>query len=440
MNSVKNAIVTMTLLAVGYGAYVVLSNPLPEDVGELAEGTVWETPEVTAPTTDLGSDSTAPINEPPPLDAPSGTSAVAHTDGTNPGDLTLPQNITNGEVANVTTPPYDDSPVNSTRMPRSSEPIDNELSLTTPAATNVPSAAARQHDAANPNDSNANFYVSHSGGASATDETYPNTNSPEMPLPPPSNDDGAPDPNSLAPQDTLPGGFEDTWQSVQADLVNGQLGTALASLSAWYEEPALTPQQQERLLPLLDQLAGSVIYSRDSFLEPAHVVQNGETLKELAQMYQVPLNFLARVNGIDPPYEIFPGESIKVIRGPFRAEINRRLGQITLFLGRYYAGRFQARVGAELPAEENTYDVVTIEPGLEFFDSRTGQRIARDDPANPYGPVWISLRGNQVTAAHNVGIHVDKGDPKRCCIGVSPGDADDLAAILGPGSSIHVHD
>ena len=49
MNSVKNAIVTMTLLAVGYGAYVVLSNPVPDDVGELADNTAWQSPEVTTP-------------------------------------------------------------------------------------------------------------------------------------------------------------------------------------------------------------------------------------------------------------------------------------------------------------------------------------------------------------------------------------------------------
>ena len=248
-----------------------------------------------------------------------------------------------------------------------------------------------------------------------------------------------PQPTRRLAQDTA-SGFEATWQSVQADLKNGQLGTALAAVSTWFEEPSLTREQEDRLLPLLDQLAGTVIYSRDSFLEPAHVVQNGETLSDLAKLYQVPLEFLARVNGIDAPYEVFPGESIKIVRGPFRAEVSRSRRQITLFLGRYYAGRFPTRLGAELPSEENTYDVVAVEPGLEYFDSRTGRRVSRDDPENPYGPVWISLRGNQITAAHNVGIHVDKGDATRCCISVSPTDAADLAAILGPGSSVHVHE
>ncbi len=38
MNSIKNAIVTITLLAVGYGAYVVLHNPPPADFDPLADG------------------------------------------------------------------------------------------------------------------------------------------------------------------------------------------------------------------------------------------------------------------------------------------------------------------------------------------------------------------------------------------------------------------
>jgi LysM repeat protein len=185
-------------------------------------------------------------------------------------------------------------------------------------------------------------------------------------------------------------------------------------------------------------LAGTVIYSRDSFLEPGHVVQEGENLQDLAQQYQVPVEFLARINGIEPPHQLFPGETIKVVQGPFRAEVNCTERQITLFLGRYYAGRFPARIGPELPPEANTYEVASIEPGLEYFDTRSGNRIAQDDPENPYGTVWISLRGNQITTAHRVGIHVDNGDPQRGCVGVSETDARDLAAILGPGSAIQV--
>ena len=43
----------------------------------------------------------------------------------------------------------------------------------------------------------------------------------------------------------------------------------------------MSPEQAERCLKLLDQLAGTVLYSRESFLLPAHVVQTGETLEDI---------------------------------------------------------------------------------------------------------------------------------------------------------------
>ena len=233
-------------------------------------------------------------------------------------------------------------------------------------------------------------------------------------------------------------GFEETWKAVQANLQKGQLADALFSLTVWYEEPTLSAEQSQRCVQLLDQLAGTVVYSRESFLEPAHVVQEGETLATLAQQYSVPQEFLARINGILPPHQLSPGESLKVVRGPFRAEINRARSEITVFLGRYYAGRFRARLGADLPQGDNLYEVIAKDHGREFFDRRTGDRITREDPRNPYGDRWIGLRGEQITAAHNVGIHVDAGNSDLCCIAVNRVDADDLSAILSIGSRISV--
>ena len=64
--------------------------------------------------------------------------------------------------------------------------------------------------------------------------------------------------------------------------------------------------------------------------------------------------------------------------------------------------------------------------------------MSRDDPSNPYGHRWIGLRGDQITAAHDVGIHVDTGTPEAGCIAVSPVDADDLTAILSVGSRVTI--
>ena len=443
MNSVKNAIVTMTLLAVGYGAYVVLSNPVPEDLGELADGSVWAPPEVTTPETSLDAEgSLSSLEAPPPL---SGDGTLLN-EGAPADSPTVAVQLPSNDVDGYGPPSEIDRPT-STDLPATSaaDSSTGGLSLATPQGASPPARSDEgRFDPPSNNvetDAGANFYVSRSADPTPDTDAYPTTSAPETPW---SDPNGAPGSTALSTEPVSPAdddsltGFERTWQTAQADLRSGQLGSALAALSAWYEEASLTPAQENRLLPLLDQLAGTVIYSRDSFLEPAHVVQQGETLDELSRQYQVPLEFLARINGIEAPYEVYPGESLKVIRGPFRAEVSQGRGQITLFLGRYYAGRFQARVGAQLPPQEATYDVVSIDPGLEYFDPQTGNRIARDAAENPYGGLWISLRGHQITAAHDVGIHIDGGDPERCCVAVSPADGQDLAAILGPGSSVTV--
>jgi hypothetical protein len=433
VNSVKNAIVTMTLLAVGYGAYVVLSNPVPEDVGDLADASAWQAPEVTTPATEAGLDASVDsITEPPPLGIAGENSDMAPS----ADQVALPDNSAQ-DSANPSLPSPAQSADNGSEQPATSValPGHNNPAATNPAAQNSPLLPDTRHDVTVTDDSNANYYVSRSTATPPNTGTEPATAATD-PTVPASN--GPVNTQAQSLPTAASGGFESAWLAAQADLQNGQLGAALGALSAWYDNTSLTKEQQDRLTILLDQLAGTVLYSRDSFLESPHVVQQGETLQGLAQQYQVPVDFLARINGVDPPLEVAEGESIKVLRGPFRAEISRGRGVITLFLGPNYAGRFQARIGAEVPSDENTYTVVAVEPGLEFFDSQTGNRIGRGHPDNPYGSVWISLRGNQITAAHNVGIHVDRGDPKRCSIGVSEVDAHDLAAILGSGSTIHV--
>jgi LysM repeat protein len=438
VNSVKNAIVTMTLLAVGYGAYVVLSNPVPDDLGEMADGSVWQTPDVTTPDTDSNGELAAVSTDgPPPLtgidvDRTSSPSDVSPPEGTQ----TSPPEIASPWPAPTTAPPSETEPPRTT----SGIPANSANSANDAAVAGSPAAAPTT-------DPQENFYVSQSGSELSQDDAYPTTSAASMPLhaanaeaPPTATDDG----NAEWADPTVSGEagspeFETEWQAAQADLRSGQLAAVLGTLSAWYDEPSLSAAQRDRLIPLLDQLAGTVIYSSDSFLEPGHVVQQGETLQDMAQQYHVPVGFLARINGIELPAELVPGETIKVLQGPFRAEVELGPGQITLYLGRYYAGRFPARIGPDLPSATNSYEVASIEPGLEYFDTRSGNRIAPDDPNNPYGSVWISLRGNQITTAHRVGIHVDNGDPKRGCIAVSPTDANDLAAILGPGSAIQVN-
>lgn len=471
MNSVKNAIVTMTLLAVGYGAYVVLSTPAPEDFDAVA-GDDWNTPSVSIPgeseisveIPDASQDTATALVEnvqgqaaaefaPPPLDPSEYAQAETPLNG---GDF--------GSPAVAPEPTYEstDGYGASDRYASDSLVADGgdypsgQDSYDAPPSANFPPGGSDDPNALENQDAGeGGSYYTRAAAADresydGSEPSYPATSAPDFPFPgamtPPAN--YASDDESLAvdtgaiPVDPSnnDSGFETSWQSVQADLAGGQYGNALMTLSAWYGAPSLTTEQRERCQGTLDQLAGTVIYSRESFLEPAHVVGPRETLDEIAKKYQVSAEFLARLNGIEAPYELYAGESLKVLQGPFHAEVNRSSGELTLFLGGHYAGRFPVRIGKELPIGENEFEVATVVPGREFFDQRSGVRVGPDRPENPYGNRWIGLRGDKITAAHHVGIHVDTGHPDRCCLGVSQVDAEDLAAILTIGARVTVTD
>lgn len=430
MNSVKNAIVTMTLLAVGYGAYVLISNPPPEG-GELAEAN-WE-PEVSVPAGNLGGEvsldaatfpegSEVPVvetpaaddwaSDEPPVFAPTENSVADSAYESDPREspLDAPQRSNQAQDDATFYAPEEDDLVDTSPYP-------DDLGETT--------YGREAYDYDSPShDASENVAT-----VGATEEPtldgpsdYPTTSAADLPYE--SSADSYDD-----------SGFNTSWQSVQTDLRAGQLGNALLSLSAWYGEPTLTAPQRESLQELLDELAGTVIYSAESYIEQPHQVQDGETLTSIARQYGIPAIFLARVNGIN---QVEPGMDVKVLRGPFRAEVNLEAGSITLFLGRYYAGRFAAQVGPDMPLEDRDFQVAAIQLGREFFDRVTGERVGRDHPDNPYGARWIGLRGDQVTSAHNVGIHVDCGQSGRGCLGVSEQDADDLSAILSIGSRVTI--
>ena len=104
-------------------------------------------------------------------------------------------------------------------------------------------------------------------------------------------------------------------------------------LSRWYDDPRLSDQEYQALVALLNQLAGTVIYSRDHLLLPAYEVQPGDTLERVAQHYKVPWQLLAKINGVADPNQLRPGDQLKVVQGPFDAHVNLRARQLTMMLG-----------------------------------------------------------------------------------------------------------
>jgi len=144
--------------------------------------------------------------------------------------------------------------------------------------------------------------------------------------------------------------FTADWDEAHDQLAAGRYAEALALLSSWYNDADLAVEENQRLEDLLGQLAGTVIYSQKDLLMPPHVVGAGETLPAIAAPLGINWQLLAKINGIPQPDGLIPGESLKVLRGPFDADVSLSRRRLTLRLTGNYAGSFPMAVGEAVVA------------------------------------------------------------------------------------------
>ena len=219
-------------------------------------------------------------------------------------------------------------------------------------------------------------------------------------------------------------------QSVRAKIDAGEWYEALLKLSFYYGSENLSDTERRELLDLLDPLAGKVVYSNEHLIEAAYQVQGNETLQDIAQRHHVPWQLLANVNGLPNPQAVAPGTQLKIVKGPFRADVSTSRNELTLYAGKLYAGRFTIAVGNNPAPQPGEYRVTGKLPGRTYY-AGNGQTIAVGDPANPYGGIWIDL--GQDVGIHGSGARGPSGDG---CISLSSADANDLYGILSKGSSV----
>ena len=413
METIKTAVVVVLLLSVLYGVYVVLNKkelaPPPEAAG-------WN--EAAAPPQiDTGEPSTLVGLRPLPLDkedAPSAqpTPIPAAPDDAAPVARQIPQGaitkISDSVEAESGTP----APPPASGQPTPADPPTDaklaSLSLTADAIPTAPPTAARAASpsaAASPSETKPqdSIYARASNQASQENADFRSIRA-----------------------------FDNAWNSAVAQLQKSQWSEALLTLSFFFHDPDISGEERQRLIDLLDPLAGKVIYSSEDTLEAPYEVRTGDRLEAIAQQFQVPVSLLQNINGIANPDALQPGTRLKVLRGPFRAEIDLKRNELVLFLGKYYAGRFSVSVGNDPVPQPGECQVLAKEAGHEYV-GQNGIRIPARAAGNPYGEIYLDL-GNRVC------VH---GSPDTIpaqaglgCLSLSDADAVDVAGILSVGSKI----
>ncbi|GAA4450852.1 L,D-transpeptidase family protein [Novipirellula rosea] len=228
-------------------------------------------------------------------------------------------------------------------------------------------------------------------------------------------------------------GLANALQLADDQYKSDQRKEALETLSLFYHTPNLPSAQRQELLSRLDPLAAEVIYSRRHLLEQPHRVGHHETLMQIAVKYEVPWQLLANINGIEDPITVLPGTELKVVRGPFRADVDLGKQEMTLFLGDLYAGRFPIAVGNDPQPRPGTFTVQDKQSERPFYGA-SGSPVPANSPDNPYGSLWLDLGGQ--LCIHGSPYATRPSD--QGCISVAADYADDLYGILTQGSSVTI--
>ena len=421
MNTLKTMVVLAVLVMVGYGLYVGLNNGFQFQSGQT------ETPDWLKQ--EMHSGGELPQVVPPQVTPPQATPQL-HQESSAANPVSLGQLVSPG----VPQAQYPSKP--GTQPPKA--PIAG------PVAMLPAKPSANQSGAVGPSPQTTASVVPEGNTDTSRNTSTPNAERSAMPLTSDSAKFSQPLPAAIGTVPDSPTmdklnisrdlAITTTMKSAKSQLQQGQLATALLTLSIWYENPRLNESQQTELTELLDEVAGSVIYSRKHLIEPEYTIRQGETLEQIAQSYRVTVGLLIKINGIQNPQTLAPGDKLKVVRGPFNAVINGEKSELTLWLGGRYAGRFPLAMGPEFQAIVGPFMV----------QEKTRRHVAHSNQA------WIRLTpgygasGNLAPAEPQVGIagmqqpNVAKQGTTPGRIGVSVQNADDLFDILSQGSKVTI--
>jgi hypothetical protein len=221
-------------------------------------------------------------------------------------------------------------------------------------------------------------------------------------------------------------------QLAEQHVADGKFRTALATLTPHYHVAELSGEERAQLLAWLDALAAKVIYSREHLLESPYVVRGRETLFDVAEQLKVPAELLANINGVTDPRVMLPGTELKVVPGPLHADVAVERGELTLFVGELYAGRFPISIGNE-PPQPGEFAVQSKAVDRTYIGP-DGRTIPANDPTNPYGQCWIDLGTS--ACIHGSPSSAAPSTQTLGCISLSPQDARDVYAMLVPGSKV----
>jgi len=236
---------------------------------------------------------------------------------------------------------------------------------------------------------------------------------------------------SIAPV-VLDSATAETLRNVDAQTLAGETLKAHGTLSNLYWK---TPNLRAMIQQRIEETSAEIYANPHAHFAEPYVVQFGDTLEGIAKNYNVPGQYLARLNAVSPA-TLQAGQSLKVLKGPFAAVVDLDQFQMTIHAHGWFVRKYTIGIGKDRKTPVGEF---TIQDKLEnpTWYNPQGGKVDGDDPENPLGEYWLGL-------GDHIGIH-GTIDPtsigkaaSRGCIHLADDNIAEVYQLLGVGSPVRI--
>jgi lipoprotein-anchoring transpeptidase ErfK/SrfK len=202
-----------------------------------------------------------------------------------------------------------------------------------------------------------------------------------------------------------------------------------------------------------DLVFSSVITAGDPMAE-SYKVQPGDSLVRISRRRELATDWrlIQRVNRISNPNALRAGQTLKLVKGPFHAVVNKAAYRVDVYqgspmepLGWTYIKSYKVGLGEGNSTPLGNYTIKKNSKLINppWVNPRTGEKFAADDPKNPIGERWVGWQGVGDSVANSgYGFHgtVDPdsiGQQKSMgCVRLASSDVEELYELLSEEVSV----
>lgn len=220
---------------------------------------------------------------------------------------------------------------------------------------------------------------------------------------------------------TTDGGVLSLVEQGDRALKDGKLVEARSAFSKALLNKDATESDREALRTKLttinqDLVFGVTVVPGDNLVE-SYKVQAGDALERIKKKRELATDWrlIQRVNKLSNPNSIRVGQTLKLVRGPFHAVVNKAAYRLDIFAGSpddpanwLYIKSYKVGLGEgnSTPVGNYTIKKSSKLTNPYWTNPRTGQRFDKDDPKNPIGEYWIGWQGvGDSSANQGYGFH-----------------------------------